>query len=400
MQRNTAVACVAGVLLLTAAAASAQQSAPANWPGWTFTPSFGVGQTYDDNITLFGESRLDNRNDDVVTAYSPQAELTYNAPHTRFGTGYRGSFLNYRSFGVFNRWDQRANLSVRRAESPRLDWSAGGSMTSQPSTDALDFAGIPFSHTGSTAWDGRAGVDYKLTQRDAIAGAFMAQRVRFDRPDELLPYLQGGSSLEWSGSYHRRINHRLRASGRYSLRHARTTGDEETIVFHVTRGGVEYALSPAWTLNAAAGIDRVAATELMPAQGAPGFAVGVGHTAEGGRRFLAGYQRMFMPSFGYGGAIQSHDLSVLYHAPFGGYRRLYTEISSDYRDSRPLVESPIRLPLRSFRVQSSLGWAPRPWVRIEGFYARTVQSTLIPGGRVERNRIGFVIITSRSMRMQ
>jgi hypothetical protein len=389
---------MAGVLLLIAAPAAAQQSAPDNWPGWTFTPSFGMGQTYDDNITLFGVNRVNNQNDDVVTALSPQADLTYNGRHTRISGGYRGSFLNYRSFGAFNRWDQRAGATLRRAESARFDWTAATSVTSQPSTDALEFAGIPFSHTGSTTFDARAGADFKVTQRDSIGGAFLAQRVRFDRPGELLPYLQGGSSLEWSGSYSRRFNQRLAATGRYTRRHATTTGETEPVVFHVTRGGIDYALSPSWTFTAAAGLDRVAATQLMPAQGAPGLAIGVGHAREG-RRFTAGYQRMFMPSFGYGGAIQSHDLSVAYYAPFGGYRRLYTEISSDFRDSRPLAESPTRLPLRSFRVQSSLGWAPRPWVRIEGFYARTMQSTLVPGGRVERNRIGFQIVTSRPMRM-
>jgi len=39
-------------------------------------------------------------------------------------------------------------------------------------------------------------------------------------------------------------------------------------------------------------------------------------------------------------------------------------------------------------------------VRIEAFYARVQQSTLRPGGDVDRNRVGIQIVTSKPMRMQ
>ena len=58
------------------------------------------------------------------------------------------------------------------------------------------------------------------------------------------------------------------------------------------------------------------------------------------------------------------------------------------------------LPLRSLLVYSIVGWEPQRWVRIEGFYARAQQSTLRPGGDVNRNRVGVQIVTSKPMRMQ
>jgi hypothetical protein len=58
------------------------------------------------------------------------------------------------------------------------------------------------------------------------------------------------------------------------------------------------------------------------------------------------------------------------------------------------------LPLRSLLTYSIVGWEPQNWVRLEAFYARTQQSTLRPGGEVDRNRVGFQIVTSKPMRVQ
>ena len=47
------------------------------------------------------------------------------------------------------------------------------------------------------------------------------------------------------------------------------------------------------------------------------------------------------------------------------------------------------LPLRSFWVEGSVGYAATPWVRIEGFYAGTHQTIDRPGGELDRNRVGI-----------
>jgi hypothetical protein len=379
-----------------AATASAQEST--GRPGWTFVPSFAFSETYDDNVTLFGRSTAESANNDFITAYTPQADLMFNSRRTRLNGGYSGSLLDYQTFSIFNRWDQRAQVGLRRIETQRLSWDVQGNITMRPSTDVLDFDGIPFSHTGATALSGRGAVDFRISARDAITGSFNRQKVSFDRPDELRPYLRGGQATELSGAYRRRVHARLGIGTNYGLRRASAVGEPEDLTFHVIRGAFDYQLSPHWSMNAGAGLDLVMATPLSPGQRAPGFSIGADRT-DGLRRFHIGYQRMFMPSFGFGGAIQSQELGVTYFTPIFS-RRFYTEHIAALRDSHPLVPAPGRLQLRALRVNSALGWSPRPWVRIEGFYSRAIQTSLIPGGYINRNRFGFVIVTSRPVRMQ
>ncbi len=397
MTRHLVIAGVAAVIIMTAPPAFAQDTT--TWPGWTFTPSFGFSETYDDNVTLFGEQDLVTRNNDLIATYTPQAELGFASRRTRLTSGYSGSLLDYRTFSLFNRWDQQAHAGVRRSESARLSWSAHGSVTLRPSTDALEFDGIPFSHTGSTALVGRAGVDYRLTERDQISTSLIRQKVTFDRPDELLPYLRGGESIESITSYHRRVNARTGVAGSYSLRGASTTDEPEDLTFHAVRGAIDRQLSSTWSLSGGAGFDFIPATPISPAQSAPGLSVAIDRS-DNSRRFHAGYQRMFLPSFGFGGAVQHQELTVSYFTPLFGSRRFYTEQAFALRDNQPLVEAPGHLPLRTLRISSSLGWAPRPWVRVQGFYSRAQQTTQLVGGDIDRNRIGVVIITSRPVRVQ
>jgi len=88
------IASITGALTLTiVAAATAQESlgsagpAPVLRPGWVFTPSLGVSETYDDNITLFSNLEPLNNNDFVSsivrTAASP---ITAATPTSRPAT--------------------------------------------------------------------------------------------------------------------------------------------------------------------------------------------------------------------------------------------------------------------------------------------------------------------------
>jgi hypothetical protein len=165
------------------------------------------------------------------------------------------------------------------------------------------------------------------------------------------------------------------------------------------RGAVDYQLTPFWSVSGGAGLDYVPATPITPSQHAPGFSAAAAWSARS-RRFHVGYERMFQPSFGYGGAIQNQSVNVSYFTPLFNSRRFYTEQSFSLRDNRPLIVGPGRLRLRTTRLNSTLGWSPQPWIRVEGFYSRAMQTTLIPGGDIDRNRFGVVIVTSRPVRMQ
>src|SRR5215831_10044139 len=128
----TRIALIAGLIVMMAGGARAQErmgsSAPAvpYRPGWTFTPSFGVAETYDDNITLFGRNTAEDQNNDFITTYFPQADLHYSGRQTQFGASYSGSFLDYRTYGALNRWDQRARVELKREESERFRWFGHG----------------------------------------------------------------------------------------------------------------------------------------------------------------------------------------------------------------------------------------------------------------------------------
>jgi hypothetical protein len=397
MMRHTTIAAAAVAVVMAAGAARAQE--PAARPGWTFTPSFGFSETYDDNVTLFGQTSFDTSNNDLISVYTPQADLTFLSRRTRFNGGYSGSLLDYQSFSIFNRWDQHAQANLRRMESPRLNWGVQGSLTMTPSTDALEFDGIPFSHTGARALNARGSVEYKLTQRDTLSTAVMRQQVTFDRPDELLPYLRGGESIESFTLYRRAVNARLGAGGSYSLRRASAVDAPERLTFHVSRAAIDYQVSPAWTVNAGFGFDYIPATPITPAQSAPGWSASADWSMRS-QHFTVGYQRMFLPSFGFGGALQMQELVASYYTPLFRSRHLYTEHNFSLRDNDPLIEAPGRLRLRTLRFNSRIGWAPRPWVRVEGFYSRAQQRTFLAGGDIGRNRLGVVIITSRPVRMQ
>jgi hypothetical protein len=401
MNRRISMTAVFVAVLASWLPASAQE--PTARPGFTFTPSFGFSELYDDNITLFGRrDAAEIESDDFITSYSPQAQLHYVGRRTNLGGGYGASLLDYRTFSRFNRWDQQANVTLRRTETARLNWGVHGTMLMTPSTDALDFAGIPFSPTGATTLNGRANTEYALTRRDSVSASFQLQKISFERNDDddpALPYLRGGRSSEATGSYRRRMSARTAIGASYGLRRASAIDEPEDLRFHATRASVEFIVSERWSVDGGAGLDFVMATPSMPAQRAPAFSVSATRS-DGRRRFHVGYQRLFLPSFGFGGAMQSQDANVTFYAPLFGSPRFYTEQGATFHDSVPLVEGPGRLKLRSFRTNSRIGWAPRPWVRVEGFYSRVMQTTLIPGGAIDRNRIGFVIVTSRPMRVQ
>jgi len=398
MTRHMTRAAAAAAVVLAASAATAQEQ-PAVGPGWTFTPSFGFSETYDDNVTLFGRTDVGTANNDLISVYTPQADLTFIGRRTRVNGGYSGSLLDYQTFSLFNRWDQHAQIGLRRIESRRISWSLQGNVTLTPSTDAMEFDGIPFSHTGARTVTLRGMLDYRVSQRDTISTSLIRQQVTFDRPDELLPYLRGGESIESFTSYRRHLNSRIGLGGTYSLRNSSSVGELEHLTFHGVRAEVDYQLTPVWNVRGGAGVDYVPATLITPAQHAPGFSGSV-DWAQRSRGFHAGYQRMFMPSFGIGGAVESQDLTASYHTPLFNSRRIYSEQSLSWRDNKPLVLTPGRLRLRTTRIRAAIGYAPRPWIRMEGFYSKAFQTTLIPGGDIDRNRIGFVITTSRPVRMQ
>ncbi len=368
--------------------------------GWTFTPTVGVAETYDDNITLFGNGTADTLNNDYVMTFFPSANLHYEGQHTHFGADYGGSFLGYHQFNGLDRWDQHASVEVRREESARVHWFASASGASRPETDLIDLGGIPYRHTGATELTTRGGAEYTLNGRDSLLFTAGYQDIRFERSDLLAAaFLHGGDILETLSEYRHRLDGRLSIGADYSYRRAMVAGDPEHFDLHGIEGAIDYELSSTWSASGAAGIVYMMPTTTEPGRTGPAYRVGVSHRRER-TSFHVGYLQSYIPAFGFGGIIKSQEVGGGLRAQLFNSRHWYTEHSITFRNDTPLVATGLQLPLRSLRETSVFGWEPDRWVRFEIFYARVDQTSLRPGGLLYRDRIGFQIVTSKPMRIE
>ena len=371
---------------------------PSYHPGWTLTPTFGFAETYDDNISLFGRNTAEEQNNDYIATYFPEVDLHYAGRHTTFGTGYTGSFLDYRSHSGLNRWDQRGHLELRREENANLKWFAHGSATAVPTTDLIELGGIPFRRTGATTLDGRAGIEYVMSGTDSLTSSVNYNRVDFERPDQVSAFLRGGHIFESLTAWRHKIDPRIAVGADYSFRRAAIVGDADTFNLHSTQAAIDYELSPLWTVSGAAGVVVMQSTPTAEGRTGPAYRISI-ERHRVGRTFHVGYLRSYIPSFGFGGTVQNQQVNVGYRTPLFNSRHFYLDNMAVFRDDEPLSDLAEQLPLRSLRTYSIFGWEPQPWVRIEAFYARVDQSSLRAGGRLDRNRVGFQIVTSKPVRM-
>jgi hypothetical protein len=375
--------------------------------GWTFTPTVGVGETYDTNVSLF--SRGYSGNDDYVASVFPGADLHYIGKHTMLDMGYSGAFQDYKRFPGLNRWDQRAKFELRQQQTARLTWFGRATGALLPSTDLIDLGGIPYRKTGAKTADGRGGIEYALGAHNTLTSSVNYQIIAFDRPEVDNEILRGGKIFESMNTWRERISERVSVGGDYSYRRASVTGDQETFDFHTTEAALDYQFSSLWSFSGAAGAVHLQRTSLTEARTGPAWRLALAR-ARAGTTFHVSYLRTFIPSFGFGGTVKSEDVGVGFRTPLLHARHFYLDASSVFRDNQPLtgngvIADPVtgvvdQLPLRSLRSQTTVGWEPQPWVRLEMFYSNVQQTSLRAGGRLDRNRVGFQIVTSKPMRMQ
>jgi len=406
MTRSTRLTIAIALSLSAGAPVAAQERvgpnvvAPASTsaPGWTFTPSFGYGLTYDDNISMFGIRVAEQANDDVISMYQPAVEVGYRGRHTHLEADYSGSFLNYRTFSGLNRWDQRGKLELRRQESARLKWFVRGTGAAVPSTDLIELGGIPYRRTGAVEEEGRGGIDIALGSRDSVGSSFMDQVIDFERTNDSRVLLRGGHVLESLNAWRHKLGGRLSIGTDYSFRRATVTGDTEPFNIHSAEGAIDYELSPAWTFSGGAGLAYLERTPTTAAHTGPAWRASL-EWRHNTSSFHAGFVRSFIPSFGFGGTIQNEEAGAGYRTVLFHSRRWYMDHSAVFRNDRPLTSTFEQLPLRSLRTNSVLGFSPEPWVRLEAYYSRVQQTSLRAGGQLFRNRVGFQIVTSKPVRV-
>ncbi|HYM24426.1 MAG TPA: hypothetical protein VEU08_14520 [Vicinamibacterales bacterium] len=399
------IASIAALLVLTTAGVRAQEligtAAPSQTyrPGWTFTPTIGVGETYDDNITLFASNTIGADNADFVRTIFPEADLHFSGQHTQFGTGYTGGFLDYQTFNELNRWDQHARAELTRQESAHLKWFAHGDAAWLPTTDLIDLAGIPFRHNGARTLNARAGAEYILDSRNAVTTSWDIQQVTFERPDDASAPLVGGHMMDSLSTWRHRLDERLAVGADYSYRRAYLMNATDAFDLHVAQAAVDYVISSEWTLSAGGGFVYLPASAEIASRTGPAYRASVDRHREG-RSLHVGYERSYIPAFGIGGVVANQEVRGGFRMPVFNSRRFYSDTEFIFRDDQPLSVQFIQLPMRSLRAYTVIGWMPQPWVHIEGFYTRTDQTSLQPGGRFDRNQIGFQIVTSKPMRIE
>jgi hypothetical protein len=404
MTRRARNALVITLTFLSAAGAAAQEPVGASGPpttsapGWTFTPAFGYGATFDDNVSLFGVRTAEELNDDFISTYRPSLNVDYHGKHVRADAGYSGTLLSYRTFTALNRWEQRGRVSLSRQETARLKWFARGSAAALPSTDLIDLGGIPYHHTGARTADARGGVEFALGARDGLTSSMSYLDIEFDHRDERDPYLRGGHVVESLNAWRHRFGPRLSAGTDYSFRRASVIGDIEQFSIHATEAGVDYELSPTWTFRGGAGVAYLKSTATTAPRTGPAWRIAFNRRGASSSVNIA-YQRSFVPSFGFGGTIQNQEVGMSYRTALFRSRHWFMDHRAVFRDDTPLTSMSQQLPLRSLRTNSVLGWEPQPWVRLEVFYARVQQTSFRYAGQLYRNRVGFQIVTSKPVRV-
>jgi hypothetical protein len=168
----------------------------------------------------------------------------------------------------------------------------------------------------------------------------------------------------------------------------------ETFSVQNGRGGLEHAFSPTLRVNGSIGFAQLRAGGIADRTGLA-WRAGVSHRFERTMVTVA-YSRSFTPAYGFGGTSDNEELMSRVRTPIR--RRLYTDASIAWRRNSPLTGPELRL--GSVWIEGRVGYALAPWMQIEGFYNGIRQSIDRPGGRVDRNRVGFQVITAKPVRIR
>ena len=370
--------------------ASAAAQAP---PGWSFTPTMVVGSSWDDNVLVRGKG--DSAPGDVLSVVNPRGTLDFNGARGQLSASYDGAVLFYRDLNQLNSFDQHSTFFARRLISRHVAFFVRNSAASVPTTELAQLVAVPFVRTGSRLEDLRTGIEAALTKRTSAVVSYDFQWVNFDHSLPGTQGLLGGRSSGVTLTLKHLLTGRLALTGDYDLQHATLNGGDQTFDIQNVWAGAEYKLSDLTRMFGAAGVSRLSMTQFSADRTGPAWRVGLTRSIRrAGVDVL--YSRSFVPSFGFGGTMQNEELTGRLQLPFG--RRVYTRTALSWRRDDPLIAG--ELPLRSYWIEGSIGYAATPWVRFEMFYAGTYQTIDRPGGVLDRNRVGIQVMTTKPVRIR
>jgi hypothetical protein len=361
-------------------------------PGWTFSPGMAVGTSWDDNVLVRGEGN--ETPNDVLNVLSPRAALDFNGRRSQFSATYDGSFLLYRELDQLNSYDQRSSVMARHLVTKHAALVVRNTAAFVPTTELAEFVAVPFVRTGSRLEDLQTGLEAGLTKFTTLALSYNFQVVDFDQSSPAASRLQGGYSHGASVDVRHLLNARLSLTADYQFQHAALRRDQ-TFDIHNGWVGVDYKLSELTHIYGAGGLSRLGVTEFGTERTGPAWRAGLVHGIRTATVDVH-YSRSFVPSYGFGGTMQNEEATARLRTPIG--RRVSASTAFSLRRDDPLTFGEV--PLRSYWVEGTLGYAATPWVRIEGYFAGTHQTITRPGGELDRNRAGIQVVTGRPVRIR
>lgn len=384
-------------LLLSGVPAGAQdmtELAPGRTPGWSFTPGLTIGGVFDSNVALAAVNPVGDRaQGDRLLVAQPFAQLDFVTKRTELSAGYRGNVRRYVEFGQLNGFDQGANASLRRLVSKRVTLLVTDNYAKVPTTDELEVNGVPFSRTGARRNSFAGHLIARLTKFTDVSFGYDNTWIRFDRTDSLLT---GGVVNAWTTRLNHQVRERVSTGIEYAVRFADLNEGTRQLTFHDAGVTAQVGMSQRTSATFAAGYSFLNDRSLNETRTGPYVRAELTRETEHAT-IGAAFERMFVPSFGFGGSSESQQLRGFVRMPLNS-NRLYVQGTASWRRTDPLVE--IELPLDTTLLRSTLGYAATPYLRVEAFHAFTRQDTRIAGGKVNRQRVGVQVVISQPMRIQ
>ena len=369
------------------------RTAAAPSQGWTVTPSLGYAGVWDDNALVRGEGEV--LPGDLTNAVNPRLSVDFNSRRSQLSAFYDGSFVAYRELSSLNSFDQRFSGHARRLMTRRLAWFGQMSFSESPTTEALGIVGVPYLRVGSRLLDSRTGVEVTLSKQTTVGADYGFQWMAFEDDPLLGLTLFGGNNHSFTGSVRHALAERAALIGTYNLQLA-TVVDGGRFAVQNAQGGVEFEPAADTRVFATAGFSYLSYSDLVVPRVGPAFRIGLSRGFLTTGAWDVSYSRAFVPSFGFAGTSENEELITRVLVPLGP--RLYSRGSVAWRRNEPLVPGGLRL--KSTWLEGGLGYAPAPWMRIEGFYDGARQEIDRPGGRLVRNRVGLQVVTAKPMRIR
>jgi hypothetical protein len=403
MRASVATVIVMGLLIPRTAAAQPAPWAPERLTaGWVFTPSGVFGVLHDSNVTLRAVNEPITA--EAVALVNPRGEMDFNGRRTHFNIGYSGALEAYRELSELNRYEQHGRLELRHQAMPHLQLHSTAAYSSVPTTDRLTLGPgvLPFIGIGSQHFEANGGFNLQASPRTKIEGGVSYQTIHFDReqplgPDEFTRYLRDGHSFSPSLSAMYGVAKHVSVGAAWSYRRAVVSEGTQIVDVQSSTAELEWQAAEHTSVRGGVGAAYLKSDTELVSRWGPAYHIGLDHT-EGRVELAAKYERAFVPSIGFGGLSADQRFSGSAKVPLG-VGRWTVGGTVAYGQIEPVDLLGVDYTLNSLWAQGTVGYQVARWLRAEGFYNRSHQ-TSTARGLVDRTRIGIEFVTSKPVRIQ